>query len=232
MNDKQLSELVAVDPLAVAEKVTGTSYKEDESVTALGMLLALAHNNAKNKAYDETDDTKLTNEVSRYERILAEEGFTCIYEEPFNGTGYGAQQTARTPEKLALWWHPADGLLLAFDTFGGKDHHVNSAKVYYNWKPNEGEKNYWPALSSHDGFRDGVYAGDHDAREALRFNLRRLRSLGSFINPWVRRQFLWLLHYMDTKDENYSYEVLNEKRLAKLPDAVLVAISPKRASLI
>src|SRR5687767_2824711 len=138
MDDKQLSELLAVDPLAVAERITGTSYKEDEGTVALGMLLHMALGDTKDAALQATDDTKLTNEVAHYERILGEEGFVRVYEEPFNGSGYGVQGTASTPEKLAIWWHAKDALLLRFDTFGGAEHHVNAATVYYNWRPNDG----------------------------------------------------------------------------------------------
>jgi hypothetical protein len=83
-------------------------------------------------------------------------------------------------------------------------------------------------------YTHGVWAGNHDGREAIRHNIAKLEEFGSFVNPWQERPHLWLLHYMDTKDENgdsLDYRLLNsrtinEERILLLPSHVQRAITP------
>ena len=35
-----------------------------------------------------------------------------------------------------------------------------------------------------------------------------------FSTKWTKVPFLWFLNYMDTKDENYSYEKINKQKIA------------------
>lgn len=62
-----------------------------------------------------------------------------------------------------------------------------------------------------------IWSGDHDCREALKFNINRLAENGTFLKKWNEQPFLWLLHYMDTKKEGYNYKSINEERIAMLP---------------
>lgn len=70
-----------------------------------------------------------------------------------------------------------------------------------------------------------IWSGNHDCREALRFNISQLKKHGTFIPSWVQAPFLWLLHYRDTKDEEYDYKALNKERIALLPLHVQAAIN-------
>ena len=113
---------------------------------------------------------------------------------------------------------------MCFDTYHTKD--VNSGHIYYNWAPNLTDKEWFNYTSSGKLHKDkDVYIGSHDAREALRYHITMLREHGTFINPWIERPFLWLLHYADTKGE-YDYEAINKARIDCLPDYVKQAISP------
>lgn len=62
-----------------------------------------------------------------------------------------------------------------------------------------------------------IWSGNHDCREALKFKINRLAENGTFVAKWKKQPFLWLLHYMDTKNEDYNYKVINEERIAMLP---------------
>ena len=71
-----------------------------------------------------------------------------------------------------------------------------------------------------------VWSGNHDCREALKFNMTGLAENGRFLKKWIDRPFLWLCHYADTKVEGYSYEAINAEKIAKLPEHVRKAITP------
>ena len=219
MDDKTLSQLLNFDPLAEAEEVTKKSYKSDDSTMGLGIMLLQFNAKAKQAALEAQDDTTFSNKLDRYLRIVESEGFVKIMDEPIpddpRRENFGNRNFA--------FWHPRDGILLHFDTYLGTD--VNGGNFYYNWKPNEGV-NASDLRMSHGGFGGDFTDCSMDCREALRFNLRRLRKLGQFANPWVKRGFLWLLHYEDTRGGHgtYDHEAINAERIAKFPEEVRKAI--------
>lgn len=65
-----------------------------------------------------------------------------------------------------------------------------------------------------------IWCGDHDCREALKFNINRMVENGTFLKKWKKKPFMWLLHHMDSKQEGYSYEEINEQRIKMLPEDV------------
>jgi hypothetical protein len=66
-----------------------------------------------------------------------------------------------------------------------------------------------------------IWCSHNDCREAIIFNINRLKDNGSFLKQWKKKPFLWLLHYMDTKDNDYDHEKITLERLNKLPKYVL-----------
>jgi len=207
----ELNELLNFDSIAEAERLAGTSYKESDAVTWLGLGLMQEKNKRLNAILSERKDSLFSNTLTYYEMVIAEEGFVKVLELPIVGT----------EDTFFIYWHP-DGILLKFDSYNGRS--VNGGNFYYNWKPNENAD--WSVLSSHSGRVDGIIAGDHDCREAIRYHIQRLREEGTFLNPWVKRPFLWLLHYMDTKTEGYDYKSITAERIAMLPEYVQSAIVP------
>jgi len=220
-----LRELLKYDALAEAEKISGKSYKEDDGVSFLAMALMRENNETKGELLDLNDDTKLNNKLDKYLRITKEEGFEIVLKEDFV---YEGQSDA-----LYVLWNDEDGILLKFDTYWSDD--VNGGSFYYNWIPNELDNSSWRGtITESGGFADKrgeVWAGHHDCREALRLHLHGLREKGTFVKPWVKNQFLWLLHYADTKDKNYNYHAINAQRIAKLPENVQKCICAEQMSL-
>lgn len=225
-NDDDLDRLMRFDPLDTAERITG---REGDAAMGLGMLLAWAHGDAKRWMLEQRDDTQLTNRVDRYLRICADLGFEHVLELPFTGRSWSGEEPPQ--EHLHILAH-RDGMLLKFDTFGTRD--VNGASVYYNWRPRDLSVG-WDCTSSgsyHELDREnntGIWAGDHDAREALRRKIQRLRDNGEFLPRWRHRPFLWLLHHMDTKASDYDHEAINQERIALLPAWVREMITPEAA---
>lgn len=63
-----------------------------------------------------------------------------------------------------------------------------------------------------------LWVGDHDGREALKFNINNLAKNGEFVKNWKKRPFLWLLHHGDKKTGNY--QEINQERINRFPDYV------------
>lgn len=208
------------DGIAFAEKLMGVSYKENEDAAKLGMFMSISGNKIKKNILEDLDDTAFGTSLDEYLRIAQEEGFEIVLKEPFLGRGFNGKSVKET---LFILFHKADGILLRFDTYQGNG--VNGGDFYYNWIP-KGEHN-WKVLSS-GGYSkiDGelIWIGHHDCREALRCHISKLRDYGTFVPSWKEQPFLWLLHYMDTKDPGYDYKKINAERIAALPKFVQSAI--------
>lgn len=211
----ELEERLAFDSLQAAEDIMGKSYKEDESVVGLGMLMMFENNARKKALLQANGDSCFSNSVADYLQIIRNEGFEKVFETPVEPNPHTDGDT------YFIFWHP-DGILLSFDTYNGK---VNGGKFYYNWKPSGSWKECCRYISS-GGFKGDAWVGDHDCREAIRHNIRNLRENGEFLPIWAERPFLWLLHYMDSKAEGYDYKAITESRIALLPKYVQTAITP------
>ena len=144
--------------------------------------------------------------------IIIDEGFKCIYEEEFIDDLWDGKSKR---ERFAIYWHD-DGMLLKFDSYS-EQKDLNSGKLYYCWRPLIPDVAHRLHLYSSGGYHnydtDPVWVGDHDIREAMRFNINNFRTYGNFVVPWVKTPFLWLLNYMETQDKDYSYDEINVRKL-------------------
>lgn len=208
-------QLLDYDPLQAAENITGESYR-NEDTGMLGLLLAMDHSARKEAHLIELGDSTLCNKLERYRAIIEDIGFELVLDIPFMGRGWGEQPVE---EHFFVFVHRELGILLDFDTFGGDG--VNGGKFYYCIKLNE---NACGRVTSSGTFRDydspnRYWAGDHDCREAIRYHIDQLKANGTFLKNWPKDNdlFLWMLHYMDTKDDNYNYKAINKERQAMLP---------------
>lgn len=221
MNDS-LKTILARDPVAEAEKLLGPIPRNPEQCPldkALAFLqIATSVNRDKREGLKAANDTHFDSTLSEYQSIVEELRFKLVLDLPFEDEYDGPIQ-----EHLFVYFRE-DGVLLVFDTYGGKS--VNGGKFLYNWRPNNRDKIRHGVLSSHS-WQDGICVGDHDCREGLRYYLARLEAEGKFVNPWISQPFLWFLHYMDTRIEDYNYRTINETRIAMLPEYVQACICRK-----
>ena len=211
MSDELLERLLNYDPLGNAEHITGKSYKEDKYTEAIGVLDHFRATKERRETLAMLDDTTISNTVENYTRIITEEGFEHVLTIPF-------ADIDGTPESFQVWSHP-DGMVLKFDTYRTKD--INSASLYFNARLND--SSYLYTLRCGGGvsrFDNSVIVANFDAREALRFHIRKLRAAGTLVNPWIERPFLWFLHYMDTKVKDYDHAAITAERIAMLPEHV------------
>lgn len=137
MNEKEelVFKLTKIDALAEAEKITGSSYKEDDATGYLGFGLHMAKSNILNSLLDEIGDTKFSNKVDEYIDKLSKFGFEVVLCEPFGNTHYDG-----VTEHFYILFNKELGVLIVFDTFGYSNdevHNVNGGHIYYNWSPND-----------------------------------------------------------------------------------------------
>lgn len=254
-SDDGVAALLSHDPLQALEDFTG----KDTATAGLGAGLAFVqtHGARKEEVLTQRGDTTFSNKLDRYVRIITDYGFELAGEFPFKSRMWDYD------EIMFVYVHRGYGLILCFDTHGGADRDggylVNGGKVYYNLAP-KGSLG-WPVTSS-GGYHfdeDAVktWVGDHDCREALIFNLERLRENGTFLPKWRSNPFLWFLHHDDTYNEpyqaarkewlatdrstecpqdrdfpegKYDYDAINRERIAQMP-LVQEIIQPYKGGL-
>jgi len=224
LSDAEVGRLLQLDPLAIAENFTGVSYKDDEATALLGAVISMKAADIKNAALTARGDTTFFNMLDTYVSIITDLGFELVLDVPFAKKVHGTDDVRQ--EHQFIYAH-RDGLLLVFDTYDSTQ--VNGGKVYYCWKPANDDRKHDILESGDWRFHDGkrlYWAGDHDCREALRFNITRLKDNGTFLAQWPLDNdiFLWLLHHGDTSVEGYDYKAINENRIELLPDWVRLMI--------
>lgn len=212
MRAEQIEEALNFDALSHAEKLTGRSYKSDHDTEQLGLGLHLAHGERKRDLLRSAGDTYWAQPMLEWIGVVEALGFELVHVEPI----------PTTQDVFRIWWRD-DGLLLKADSYWG-DKSVNSANVHFNYCGPRGAMHQCSNGFAGEVAGEAVWRGNRDAREGLRFALDRMQSQGRFVNPWLEQGFLWLLHYMDTKQEDYDYRAITAARLAKLPERVRAAI--------
>jgi hypothetical protein len=229
MPNEDLDELLKLDPLQEAEKITGNDYKLDSTTSSLGFLIMQEKSAILKKALEENGDTTFSMTMESYCTWLEAYGFKKIHENTFYREKWDVEDVRQ------IWYHE-DGLLLSCDSFNGNR---NSAKVYYNWKPNEiYNGKYISGVTSSGQYHEDangefVWSGDHDAREALGRAIERLKEYGSFVKPWEHRPWLRLGFFDTNTTSGYTVEGGKEKdkydedMIASFPEEVRELIGPK-----
>lgn len=217
IDDSEMRSLLEFDSLAAAEKLRGTSYKEDPATVLAGFGLNVRNNNLKKQALSAAGDTHFGSTFAEQLDAFHDLGFEVVATLNFQGTGWNEEPDVR--ETFLVLWHP-DGVLGTIESYNGDGR--NTSHIYYNWRP--AVENWHMFTSSGGPFVDGVWPGSHDTLEALKFHFNQLRANGEFVSPWAASPFIWLLTYMDTKVDGYDYKAITAERLADLPEHVRVAI--------
>lgn len=223
--DAELRRLLYTDALAEAEKITGKSYKDDEKTSRIGMALHMALNAAKTAALQEAADSHLGMNLDETLRLFYMMGFDEVLCDEFTARSSqpGINETYR------LLWRQ-DGLLATVESYAGI--RLNMSKVYYNIEFPRGSHTVMDVLSSGKMWSDDwdspegrrVWIGDHDAREGIRYRLRRLEEVGTFLPVWVEQPFLWFVTHEETKDADYDYKEITNERISRLPENIQYAI--------
>lgn len=225
--------MLELDPLQLAEDITGKSYKTSEETSILGMLLTMQHGQQKKEHLLGQGDTTLCNELDRYQAIITDLGFEQVLVVPFTVKGWRDTDPDRN-EHLYVYALREKGIILVFDTYDGV--RVNGGHFYYCWVPNNekcradnvratssGGYRLYAGVDRFDAEdKDYYWVGYHDCREALRHHIGQLEEYGSFIPVWPEGHgaWLWLLHHGDTRHDTYDHSAITQRRLLMLPQWV------------
>lgn len=158
--------------------------------------------------------------ISEYLKWLNEIGFKEALKIDFVGH-------EKRNEAMYIFWCAKYGILLRFDTYSGD---LNGGQYYYNWLPKDIDKGY--EFVSSGGFYkyndELIWIGSHDCRSNIEREIKKLKKNGKFIVPWIKRPFLWLLHYKDKEAlielSDREWDVVNYRRMHQLSDAIQTAI--------
>lgn len=194
-SDEILDDAMRHDSIAAVEKITGKRWTEfDDADNLLALSQHARSVDAKRRILESRDDVHFGDTLTNFKRIISDIGFEHAKTWEF--------QHYREPctEALEVWWLSKFGVLLQFDTYYSQTS-INSGNFAYNWKMHEGTP--WEVqckcTSSSSPCGDGVIAGSHDCREAVRRNIGLLQANGEFLVPWKSSAcaFLSLLHFSD-----------------------------------
>ncbi len=137
MDDKNLLKTLKIDPLDIAEKTTGQSYKEDKETSCLGLALHIQKGKVLKKELESRNDSYHRMDLLEFVCIMTNVGFQQIYKEEIPKEQ--RQYTTET-DYLYIFLRKEKGQLLIFDTYTGNM--INGGNVYYNFKPCESRKFY------------------------------------------------------------------------------------------
>lgn len=218
INNELIEHLLSIDVVTEAEKTTKHKYEEHNLTQRLAALNFIKKNQKLAKELKANQDTYRSMRYLDFINTTMFEGFKPIYNESFSAKDGNKIVT----EVLLVLYHEAKGILLVAESFGGSM--INSADMYYNWVPNQTDKEWIRGISTGEfDTTKIVWAGKHDVKEALKYKLDLLQRKGFFISQWVKRPHVWLVNYVEanaTKD----YEAINQKKMKTFPEAVRKAI--------
>ncbi len=171
----------------------------------------MMNNNKKKTALlQASNDTCFQNNLNQNLSVIEDIGFKLLC----------SGNILNTNDKWRIFWN--DGLLLFCDSYYG-DKKLNGGTVYFNYCGPREALDHCSSGFAGEFNREMVWDGDRDIREGLRYSINKMKKQGQILSTWIKRPFLWLLHYEDIK-QNYDYKTINEERIALLPIEVQEAI--------
>ncbi len=239
------TELLQVDALLEAEKITGTSYKESDFTTSIGLRISVKVSDVKKKLLQSNKDTNFSTTIEEFEEILQFKKFEKIYSKTFVEKDYhytygnNKECIIDIESQLLVYWNYELNTLVECTTYHNINivndkvvigpQTINSATMRYciKAKDEDCKLNYTVRSSSCPTSVEGVRTGNHDIREGFVDSLNNLKMYYDFIE-WVEPQFLWLIHYSETESENYDYKSLNETVIKQLPEKVKKQLGTKK----
>lgn len=223
MNNNELIEhLLSIDVIKDAEKTCKAKYELDKLTQEVAAVNFVKRNIRLTKELKVNKDTYKGISYLNLINVVMEEGFNPVLNETFQGKDWGGRKIT---EVLLAFYHETKGILLVAESFGGSL--VNKAQMYYNWVPNQLDKDWQRAISTGGFEKTGlVWAGSHDISQAFKYKLEVLHKKGYFVQQWVLRPIHMLItnYSEETIEQKLTLKGYNETKLQKLPEHVRKAI--------
>jgi len=227
----------AIDPLYVAEQITGRSYKDDERTSKFGFCIMQAQRLAKDEINAKMDDTEFSCSNDRYKRIVEDEGYELVLkiDEKVQHKGYqpnakeyldktGAKYSdlvVSNDDRFSVMIHESqyfywlDGILLVWDTHHGRR---NSADVFCMTSSYiKGFCCNWVGDDRFNEKEEDNYFVQSDGRERIRHKTKMLLKSGSLHTSWSKcPNFLWLSAHWEEGD----HELICRSKYNQLPKKI------------
>ncbi len=239
---EQTRNAINLDGLALAEKITGVSYKGCELTQSLGMSLFFTNNKIKKENLQKLGDTHFGMTFDDFISLIESKGFIKVYEEEFPNPHSDEKVIM---EKLVVYWK--DGILL--DATSHWDN-LNGGSIHFNWEPKPNlekytalngcsngpiiigktePKPYFNKFTNETEMRtENIYSnardGSYDVREGLFLKISDLQEQGKFVSPWIEPPFLYLVNYNENKVEGYDYKKITYNKILGFPLHVIEAM--------
>lgn len=224
------SDILNMDPLLAAEKLTGKSYKEDRETSLLGLFI----NQMKNKVVEgirrEDKDTYYRIKWDEFKKLIVERGFTIDFQKRFT------DDDGRKPEEIIahrgfvllhatsfLWSHSGEETLngghIYFQTVGNLSNilslnHISGGCVGHLDIP--GDYDY-QKISDKSLARDRfVFGGSFDVRDGLFSFLTGLDAISTLV-PIDKEQFTWCVNYAEDKVKGYNAREITRSKIQTVP---------------
>jgi hypothetical protein len=213
MSHQLINSLLNFDPLSTAEQYIRRDYKSDDGTVLLGIGLMISVAEMKKKVLKEHDDTHFSLSFSEVMGVVTRLGFKEVHREIISGT-----------DPYIIMWR--NGILLTCESYDdGRT--TNTINIYFNYQgPRDGMFRCSNSFIRKGDNGQSIWGGHCDVREGLRYVIEKMESSGCILETWIEQPFLWLLTYMDTKNDNYDYGAINASRITRLPAEVQKAIQP------
>ena len=240
---KIAKEAIKFDPLAVADEAVEKGYLTKEQGEAVGLVMMHQRGDILRRCAEATNDTFYGIPYDVFKEILAAEDFVEVFKSEYESVD-GNQR-----EEFAIYWN--NGVILSCESYHGT---LNNAEMYFNWQTDAVEKlpgwvsGYWYVKGDDWSSRDVdfmkrseegklIWIGYIDVRVQFRAKLDEFHRDGMFLTNWVKKPFVWLRTYADSKldprissvgirsKEEYEIERMvteriNKERFDALPDYV------------
>lgn len=214
MNNEKIEYYLTYDAILEAERITKAKFDTDSLTQRVAAANFIVKVRKLSKELKNGGDTWRGMKYMDFVNIVLEQGFRPVHHENFTGENYGSKPCT---EMFMAFYHETKGIFVVAESFGSEM--VNKAEMYYNWVPNQLDKE-WTRATSSGGFEKSglVWAGHHQVNEALKYKLDLLHKKGYFVQQWVENPHVWLLNYMEVKNKDLTK--LNDAKLKTLPDMI------------
>lgn len=227
----EFETLISLDPLGMAEKITGKSYKDDETTSLLGFLLLQKKSETLQDEMLLRDDTYRSNLYEDTLRIIVDLGFTSIFSKVYTDTRYGRNDTVL----YNIYW--CNGVMVETESYSpgsGKPLTTNVTNLYGNWIPAV-ESDRFKFTESGGFTRKGlgyeeyatvaeveadpwVWVGHWTLFEGLRNTVDRLDNAGIWLEEWVKTPFFGLICYAEDDGSGWeNREKLTTEKVNQFP---------------
>jgi hypothetical protein len=224
------SDILNLDPLLTAEKLTGKSYKEDKETALLGMFINQMKSKVVANFRQSEKDTYYQIGWDEFKNLIVERGFTIDYQNRFE------YEEGRKPEEIIAHW----GFVLlhatSFQWSHKEEETLNGGYIYFQTVGNlsnifsinhisggctghldiPGDYDQLKIMDKNLDRDRFIFGGQFDVRDGLFSFLDGLDAISRFI-PIEKKQFIWCLNYGETKVKGYDVDKITRSKIHTVP---------------